>query len=506
VTWLTATEALQVLRVRPQTLYANVSRKKIRAKPDPKDIRRSLYHEVDVRKLARKQGGRRKATVVAAGAIEWGDPVLSSAISTVVDGRLYYRGKDAVGLSDSATLEEIAGLLWGAGAVDFGRAWREAPDALLAGGRGERSGRVAAAVSRAGALFGARVWAAVDAGDRSDARGRTVSEARGRSVPTTRDGAMPDARDESAAPLQRAFYALGQRASVDFSSYGRALPVLQAEAAQVLVTFASAMLEPEGAAPWGGGRTYRSRQTSKNAISSLGGGKRPRGRASRRSVELASGRSLKSARSSDALHERVADAFGRCGAADILRRTLVLVADHELNASTFAARVAASTGAPLSASVLSGLATLSGPLHGRAALGVLELLDSVERLGAHRAVRDWLSQGRPIVGFGHPLYPGGDPRGTALLQHFDLPRPFTDLSEVVEDMIGERPNIDFALAALTKVHRLPPEAPLVLFAIGRCAGWLAHALEQVTTGHPIRPRARYIGPPVSASESISTSG
>ena len=164
---------------------------------------------------------------------------------------------------------------------------------------------------------------------------------------------------------------------------------------------------------------------------------------------------------------------------------------------TFATRVAVSTGAPLSAGVLSGLATLSGPLHGRAALGVLELLASVERLGSTVAVRDWLSQGRPIVGFGHPLYPAGDPRAAALLPQLTLPRAYTELSGIVEDMVGERPNIDFALAVLTKVHRLPPEAPLILFALGRCAGWLAHALEQVTTGHPIRPRARYVGPPVT---------
>jgi len=173
------------------------------------------------------------------------------------------------------------------------------------------------------------------------------------------------------------------------------------------------------------------------------------------------------------------------------------MADHELNASTFAARVAVSTGAPLSAAVLSGLATLSGPLHGRAALGVLELVASVERLGAEKAVRDWLSQSRPIVGFGHPLYPAGDPRATALLQRLTLPPAYAELSAVVEQVIGERPNIDFALAALTKVERLPAEAPLILFALGRCAGWLAHALEQVATGHPIRPRARYVGPPIS---------
>jgi citrate synthase len=261
-------------------------------------------------------------------------------------------------------------------------------------------------------------------------------------------------------PLQRAFYALGQRASADLSSYGRALPILQAEAAGVFVTLASAMLGPEGASRAGVRLSQRGR-----------GGNHA------------------------TLHERVANAFGRPSAADVLRRVLILVADHELNASTFATRVAVSTGAPLSAGVLSGLATLSGPLHGRAALGVLELLASVERFGADVAVRDWLSQGRPIVGFGHPLYPAGDPRAAALLPQLTLPGAYTELSGVVDDMIGERPNIDFALAALTKVHRLPPEAPLILFALGRCAGWLAHALEQVTTGHPIRPRARYVGPP-----------
>jgi citrate synthase len=403
VTWMTATEALQVLGVRPQTLYANVSRKKIRAKPDPKDSRRSLYHEVDVRKLARQHGGRRKATAVAAGAIEWGDPVLSSAVSTAVDGRLYYRGKDAVGLSDAATLEEVAGLLWGAESFDFENAWREA----------ERT-----------------------------AGGAVVADA----------GSATDGVASSITPLQRAFHALGHRAGTDVSSYGRALPVLQAEAAGVLVTLVAAMLDFDSP-------------------------------------------SLQ--RRGAAIHERVAISFGRRPAADILRRALVLLADHELNASTFAARVAASTGAPLSAAVLSGLATLSGPLHGRAALGVLELVASVERVGADKAVRDWLSQGRAVAGFGHPLYPAGDPRASALLGQIVLPRAYAELSDVVENLIGERPNIDFALAALTKVQRLPPDAPLILFALGRCAGWLAHALEQVATGHPIRPRARYVGPPIT---------
>ena len=410
MTWLTATEALRVLGVRPQTLYANVSRKKIRAKPDPKDTRRSLYHEADVRKMARQHGGQRKATAVAAAAIEWGDPILSSAISTVVDGRLYYRGQDAVGLSEEGSLEDVARLLWGGGQLDGGD---RRDDVDRRGGGDLRGGE----------------------GPRDDAAGPGVSP-------------VPDGAKSS--PLQRAFLALGVRAATDLSSYGRALPVLQAEAASVLITLADAMLK----------------------------GDHPHDRAA-------------------ALHSQAVASWNRPAAADIARRALVLLADHELNASTFATRVAVSTGAPLAAGVLSGLATLSGPLHGRASLGVLELVAGVKRAGADVTIRDWLSQGRPIAGFGHPLYPQGDPRATALMQHFTLPKPYADLRDAIEDAIGERPNIDFALAALTKVFDLPQEAPLVLFALGRCVGWLAHALEQVTTGHPIRPRARYVGPPVS---------
>ena len=401
MTWLTAAEALEMLGVRPQTLYANVSRKKIRAKPDPKDTRRSLYHDADVRRMARQRGGQRKATAVAAAAIEWGDPVLSSAISTVVDGRLYYRGRDAVVLSANETHEEVARFLWGGRPLGAG--------------------------------------APRDGGHRGNGPPRArVHESRAAS------------KDLKSSPLQQAFLALGPRAATDLSSYGRALPILQSEAGSVLITLADAML--------GIGPPADDRRAD--------------------------------------LHHRAAATWRRPDAADIIRRALVLLADHELNASTFATRVAVSTGAPLAAGVLSGLATLSGPLHGRASLGVLELVDGVKRGGAEVEIRQWLSQGRPIAGFGHPLYPQGDPRATALLQQFPLPKPYADLRDAVEDAIGERPNVDFALAAVTKVFDLPHEAPLVLFALGRCAGWLAHALEQVTTGHPIRPRARYIGPPI----------
>ena len=470
MSWLTAPEALRVLGVRPQTLYANVSRKKIRAKPDPKDTRRSLYHEADVRKMARQHGGPRKATAVAAAAIEWGDPILSSAVSTVVEGRLYYRGQDAVGLSEERAFEEVARILWG---VD--------------GGDGQLEGSQAA--KGAGWLEGGRAPEGAGLGVRGRGKLITGNTARQRQpplkipceVPNTPDGS--EKASSSSLPLQRAFLALGLRAATDLSSYGRALPTLQAEAESVLGSLSDAMLSA-GA-------------TSAGGVVSRRRGGATRGRAG--AVPVRARAAPAHLGDGLALHNRAAANWRRPDAADILRRALVLLADHELNASTFATRVAVSTGAPLAAGVLSGLATLTGPLHGRASLGVLELVAGVNRAGAEVTIRDWLSQGRPIAGFGHPLYPLGDPRASALLQQFPLPAEYAELRDVVEEAIGERPNVDFALAALTKVFNLPQEAPLILFALGRCAGWLAHALEQVTTGHPIRPRARYVGPPISAS-------
>src|SRR5580698_959283 len=111
--WISAEEAMARLRVRPQTLYAYVSRGRVRAEPDPAEPRRSRYRASDVAALAERKARGRKAADVATAAIAWGEPVLASAITTVRDGRLYYRGHDAARLSDTATLEEVARLLRG---------------------------------------------------------------------------------------------------------------------------------------------------------------------------------------------------------------------------------------------------------------------------------------------------------------------------------------------------------------------------------------------------------
>jgi citrate synthase len=186
---------------------------------------------------------------------------------------------------------------------------------------------------------------------------------------------------------------------------------------------------------------------------------------------------------------------------ELVRCALVLCADHELNASAFATRVAASTGASLHAAVGAGLATLSGPQHGgataRAYAFIQEML--LETRPADR-VRERLQRGDSVPGLGHPLYVEGDPRATILLkalrairsQPAKLPR-ILQLAGTTQSLCGLRPNLDFALAAIAAAYELGADAAMTIFAAGRMAGWLAHALEQQESGSLIRPRASYAG-------------
>jgi citrate synthase len=179
--------------------------------------------------------------------------------------------------------------------------------------------------------------------------------------------------------------------------------------------------------------------------------------------------------------------------AELLRTALVLLADHELTSSAFVARIAASTGASLPACVLAGLTTLSGPLHGDASGQVQALFSEVERLGEDRVVAHYLSTGLPLAGFGHPIYPDGDPRAAALLALFEPPEVIARFIQKVTELTGLQPNIDVALAALVAHHRLPADAAFGLFATARSVGLLAHSLEQLGVGQVIRPRGRYVG-------------
>ena len=184
-----------------------------------------------------------------------------------------------------------------------------------------------------------------------------------------------------------------------------------------------------------------------------------------------------------------------------ITEALVLAADHELNPSTFAARVAASAGASLPACTMAALAALSGPLHGAATARVEAFVAEVARpeRGA-AAVGERLARGESVPGFGHPVYPEGDPRGARLLEIAERlggrsrgVRIIVSVVNAMELVARERPTIDVGLAALSAALGLPRGGALAMFACGRVAGWIAHALEQRAAGFILRPRARYVG-------------
>jgi citrate synthase len=180
--------------------------------------------------------------------------------------------------------------------------------------------------------------------------------------------------------------------------------------------------------------------------------------------------------------------------AELLRTALVLLADHELTSSAFAARIASSTGASLPACLLAGLSTLSGPLHGDASGQVRALFAEVARSGEDAVVDHYLSTALPLPGFGHHLYPDGDPRAAALLSLFEAPPVIGRFIAKVTSLTGLHPTIDVALAALVAQHRLPADAAFALFATARSVGLLAHSIEQLGVAQVIRPRGRYSGP------------
>jgi citrate synthase len=186
-----------------------------------------------------------------------------------------------------------------------------------------------------------------------------------------------------------------------------------------------------------------------------------------------------------------------------LRAALVLLADHELAASTLAARVAASVRAGPYAVVATGLGALGGALHGGASLAAESMLSAARGPeDAPRVVGELLRRGERIPGFGHFVYQSGDPRAAALLALIRRAAPASVRLAVADAVLAEvrsrslpEPNIDFALAVLVGVAGMITGAGEAVFAVARTAGWLAHALEEYARHTPLRPRALYTGPP-----------
>ena len=355
-----ADEASSRLGISRASLYAYVSRGLIRSFSSPHDPRQRLYAVEDVETLVERKARFRRPAAAAATALDWGLPVLETAITQIRDGRLFYRGQDAIALARTATLEDIARLLIGAIGEDAFREPSRIPTPLPGPSLGLH-GFVAQAV-------------------------RLLSE--------------PAPRETRAAEV----------------------------AAILRLTAAAASGTESGIEP---------------------------------------------------IHRHLALAWKASPqAAEAIRRALVLCADHELSSSAFAVRVAASTGASLRNSVIAGLVTLSGPYHG----GMTERVRAfLEAPGTAR---------RP--GFRHRLYPDGDPRAEALLENVPLLASDATALRALADASGGSPSIDVALVMMERAYELPAGAAFTVFAVGRTAGWLAHAVEQRSQAALIRPRARYV--------------
>lgn len=212
---------------------------------------------------------------------------------------------------------------------------------------------------------------------------------------------------------------------------------------------------------------------------------------------------LQTAPSALPLHLQLAQAWhADAEQTELLRAALILLADHELNASTFAVRCVASTGASPPAALMAGLAALSGDKHGGGSAAARRMLtQALAAPDASAAIGAYYKTTAPeFAGFGHPLYPDGDPRAAYLLdrlsalshEHPQL-RAILSICAAAGELLDTRPNADLALAAMELAFGWPTGAGMSMFAMARSAGWIAHAAEQAASAALIRPRARYIG-------------
>ena len=194
----------------------------------------------------------------------------------------------------------------------------------------------------------------------------------------------------------------------------------------------------------------------------------------------------------------------------------VSAAEHGMNASTFTARVVASTGADVAAALSAGLGALSGPLHGGAPSRVLKMLDEVAATGdAKRWVVDALDRGERLMGFGHRVYRAEDPRARVLRRTArELGAERLEVAEALEEaalaeLAARRPdrvlatNVEFWSAVVLDFARIPPDLFTPMFACARTGGWSAHVLEQKREGRLIRPSAKYVGESARGIESVA---
>jgi citrate synthase len=389
--YLSANEAAAELSISPATLYAYVSRGLVRSEPSEEGgARAKRYRAEDVRSLK-----NRRAPLVEGRGLKAADlPVMDSSVSTITVEGPIYRGVHATALSETATLEQTATLLWDAMAFDpfaksnlpiVSQPMRKILDATK------------------GAPFIDRAVAVLSLATEADPRAyNSVSEGR----------AMTGAR--------------------------------------ILRLVTAAMIESEPSA--------------------------------------------------DPIHKQIARAWApkHKHAENLIRRTLVLLADHELNASTFTVRCAASTGISLYDAMIAGLVALKGPRHGGVGPMASRMLNMLLAGDIATIVREKVAMGETFPGFGHMVYRDGDPRATlmlnALIKAGVDKRLAVEIPDRIKEATGAFANNDYALAVMRHALDMPAGSETAMFAIGRTAGWIAHAIEQLESRKLIRPRARYVGP------------
>jgi citrate synthase len=399
--YLTAEQAAEALKVSAATLYAYVSRGLIQSVGTEGDGRKRLYSAADVRRLLAKRESRKEPEAVAERALDWGAPVVESAITLITGGDLYYRGYRAADLALTRTVAEVAALIWT--------------------GEFETEGLDFTAVS----------W-----GERETGNGKREM---GNEKQAGESGTLPfllSPFSSLLSPVEQFQTLLPSLAAADPTAYDLRRATLIRTGARLVAT----LFEVSG---FGASLLY--------------------------------------------------------APPNPLTIALILCADHELNVSTFTARCIASSGAPLYGVVNGALNALQGMRHGGQTLRVAALLREAESVGVRRAISERLARGDAIPGFGHRLYPQGDPRGRLLLAlttQIDEDDALTLVREVVvhvQTLMGEYPTIDLGLVAVERLLGLPHGSALTLFALGRLIGWIGQALEEYERGQLIRPRAHYVG-------------
>lgn len=395
--YLTAQEAADLLGIRLPTLYAYVSRGLIRSEEMGGKSRAKQYVKADVEALLQKKQLRQNPRQAVEEALDFGTPILATAISLIQNGRFYYRSQDAVQLAKTETLERVAELLWQTEGVFAD--WAEDDNA----------------------------WQQYVA------------------LAPLLDGLLPIEQFQIVLPVA---------ASQDVSAF------VQGQGGETAVRILRLLT------------ITATGQPVQNSIAD----------------------SLQSAwlpKHPQSVHW--------------LNTALILCADHELNVSSFTARCIASAGATPYDAVIGGLSALRGSKHGGHTERVEQLLREAQQPKlAYATIASRLRRGEAIPGFGHRLYPEGDPRADVLLALAEQVSPErTQLVQAIVQAVWQttqkKPTLDIGLVALTHALQLPNGSALALFALGRTVGWIGHTLEQYQSEQLIRPRATYSGLPPSSS-------